>query len=330
MYGYEKDTQLTKETILTKISQEEIFEFIFERKLDFSQRYTNPLRPEDKEPGCKFEWYNGYLRLVDFATEQKSFNCFTMIMLKYKVTFQEALEIIHKNVKPTNTYEINNGFKKTKKEKFIISVKNKPYSKKGLLYWSKYLIYEKELIEDCVLEVEEVIYTSSTTQFITKVPENSITFSINIKDKFKIYSPLALDRYKWRTNFTENDIGGLDKLEETGEVLVITKSYKDYRVLKNNLKNQNIIWFQNEGMIPSKEICENLISRFKKIVLFFDNDKTGIDSMLKIQNLFNTIKDSTYITHIPIEYGVKDPSDLIYKEGQKDFIKIINKLKLIK
>ena len=53
---------------------------------------------------------------------------------------------------------------------------------------------------------------------------------------------------------------------------MITKSYKDYRVLRN--LGVNVTWFQNEGAFPDN--LDDIINDYKDVIVFFDNDFTGL------------------------------------------------------
>jgi len=58
------------------------------------ERFKNPFRLDPK-PGCFFQWYKGYLRLVDNG-DRKYFNmnCWDMVMEKHNCDFKEAKRIV--------------------------------------------------------------------------------------------------------------------------------------------------------------------------------------------------------------------------------------------
>ena len=122
-----------------------------------------------------------------------------------------------------------------------------------------------------------------------------------------------------------NDIGCYESLTQTGEKLVITKSYKDCRVLRN--LDLNSIWLQNEVTIPSRNIFEDLCNRFKKIFVIFDNDSTGLAFSKKIVDTINSIKAGVAInSSLPVYYsleGIKDSSDLVKNKGLEELTKFL-------
>ena len=153
-------------------------------------------------------------------------------------------------------------------------------------------------------------------------------------DKIKIYQPYG-GKYKWITNCDEDNIGNFDNLPPTGRELIIQKSYKDHRVLRNLEWGLNVIWFQNEGCVPSMDILVNLTQRFEYITIFFDNDEDGMKAAQKLCDIFNMIRESCARTvFLPKRrkhkqlYGdyLKDPGAFINKEGKQDFIKTLKQI----
>ena len=137
-------------------------------------------------------------------------------------------------------------------------------------------------------------------------------------------------RNRFLSNCTQNEIGGLEFLPDSGKNLIITKSYKDYRVLKN--QGLNVIWFQNEGMTPNKPILVELCKRFTYITVFFDNDETGIRESKKISELLNSYKGKAGQMYLPqalLHKGVKDPSDFYSKYGKELLIQFLEQKKLL-
>ena len=110
-------------------------------------------------------------------------------------------------------------------------------------------------------------------------------------------------------------------------MLIITKSYKDYRVLKN--QGLNVCWFQNEGQVPNRLILEELIKHKSKILVWFDNDTTGIGASNLVKDIINYIKPnlacSVVLDPKLLNVGIKDPSDLLKKKGKKELEIFINK-----
>ena len=195
-------------------------------------------------------------------------------------------------------------------------------------FWTQYGISKFQLIEDKVIPISAYqVYSKKLNKYVV-ITCSDITYAYtDFKDgKVKIYRPYNKE-FKWTTNCNMNDIGCYESLTQTGEKLVITKSYKDCRVLRN--LGLNSIWLQNEVAIPSRNIFEDLCKRFKKIFVIFDNDSTGLAFSKKIVDTINSIKAGVAInSSLPVYYsleGIKDSSDLVKNKGLEE---LTNFLKL--
>jgi hypothetical protein len=114
-------------------------------------------------------------------------------------------------------------------------------------------------------------------------------------------------------------IVGFKKLPSTGEILIITKSRKD-KICCNMLKYYSIST-QAETNILDPKLVDNIRPRFKYVIVFFDNDDTGIKTVDKI-----TLEYGFKSIIIPLEYKAKDLSELIGLRGEKEAKTILNNL----
>lgn len=334
MYGYEEYNNLTPEQILQKITQEQIFQFVFGHSINIEDRYKSPFR-RDRTPGCWFEWVNGILLFNDFGDKQRHRSCFKAVMDKYNVTLHTAIKIIckHFNLSESDLdyspIESTDKLNIIKSDKIpaIITYNNRDFNKEDAKFWSQFLITKDNLIEDNVYPVDR--FTIDSKGRVKVITPYTVCYSYPFGEKVKLYMPRNNPKFKWITNTSENDIGNIDNLEPTGKQLIITKSYKDHRVLKN-LGYKNVVWFQNEACVPNKQICVGLINRFEDIVVFYDNDKQGNLGSEKIVSLFNSVRgSSTRSVHLPIrKYKWKDPAEFINKEGKLELIRVLNKIGL--
>ena len=150
--------------------------------------------------------------------------------------------------------------------------------------------------------------------------------------RIKIYRPYGTSESKWFTNCTQNDIGGIDSVIFSSKDLLITKSYKDYRVVKN--LSINTVWFQNEGMIPNATILKFLCKKFKRIIIWFDNDEAGIRAAKLVASHIQSLFPGKVVIciHLDVDLlkeGIKDPSDLEAKKGKEKLINFCKSKKLL-
>lgn len=338
MYGYEDYLDITPEQILQKVNQEKIFEWVLKEPFEFGKhKYKSPFREHSNpEKGtCRFEQRaDGTILFVDFGDTITHRTCFRMVMDIYNCTLNEALKIIvsHFNLSKekyeyTSIIKSNQYIKTEQSSDTTITYDPIELTKKHKLYISQYLILPQHLIEDSVFPTNK-FYIQKPNKIRKTINVYTICFALDFIDAVKLYQPYSVD-YKFITNCNEDHIGNFDNLDEYGDELIITKSWKDHRVIRNLLFLKNVIYFQNEGMTPSFYILENLSKRFKFITIFFDNDETGIKAAIKLQNIFNKIKiGSCRIIYMPVSIGYKDPGAVVSKEGRTDTIKLFKTIGL--
>jgi len=342
MYGYSEYTDITVEQVLQKVTQQQIFELVLGSTFDFSGRYCSPLR-EDTKPDCRFEERpDGTILFVDFGerllTGKTHRTCFSMIMDYYSISLNEAIKLICGRFNlSTNSVDYPKSIHKVsydytiEKQETIITYEAKYPSKSDVLYWSQFLISIDNLTEDNVFCVRS--FNISNHKGKRKINAYKNVYAIDFIDAVKIYQPYN-NKYKWITNCNENHIGNIDNLPSMAEELIIQKSYKDYRVLKN-LDYSNIIWFHNEGCLPSMDILKNLTDRFKIITVFYDNDEDGVKAGEKLCTIFNSIRENcSRLVYLPRKrlhkklYGnyLKDPAEFIHREGKQDLVAILKQI----
>lgn len=334
---------ISKKDILKYVLEEDIFELVFGyRPVEF-EYVTSPFRT-DKSPGCWFERDIGTskLRFVDFANyrtikgiKMKNIDCFDAVQVFFKLpNFYKTLEFIKskllegKNVEHKILHIKPISIRKPKKEvKIYISTRD--FTNRDRIYWSKYGISKQNLIDDKVFPTSKYkLLNTRKGDFITKVNDVCYAYTEFKDERKKLYRPYQKGKGKFITNCIANDIGGIDKLIPFGRQLVIAKSYKDYRVLKN--KGLNVIWFQNEGMFPSLEILLSIVNRFTKVIVFFDNDNPGIIAANKLTDLINSHYPSKARSiYVPIMVNITDPSDLHKEKGELILHKFLKDNKII-
>lgn len=329
MYGYVEYFDLSPEHILQKVTQEQIFEIVFPKVYLGEVIYKSPLRT-DRNPRCFFEYHNDVLLFKDFGDKNRTHrSCFRMIMDKYNLTMREALKFIcnHFDLSHSSVdYEeviIEDDTEIVRKTPLHIDFLSKEYTSQDKKYWSQYLIYPDQLLEDGVHSVDKLILNN-----VAK-PVYGLCYAYTFpEDKVKIYRPYAPPKYKWMTNCNNNIVGNIHNISQRGKKLIVAKAYKDSRVIRN-LGIKDVIWFQNEGQVPNDMINIDLITRYEEIVFLYDNDEPGIAAGQKLADIYNGYRNGCAKgIYLPKECGYKDPSDFICKEGKQDLINVFKELEL--
>lgn len=346
MYGYSNYVPLNKQEVLKRAGQDEIFEIALGYKPKEYQYVTSPFREDDTHPGAYFEFYQGKLHFIDWADPMRShYDCFNAIEKVCKTkNFHQTLTLINKRLKlglgtsyhslKGESHKAPDSVKKERPPKTPrdIEFKTRMFnSVKDGNFWGKYNISRENLLEDNVFPIIWFkVYSKKLNKKVVIRPSTP-AYAINVNGRIKIYTPDAKGIGKWVTNCTENDIGSADALPDFGDKLVITKSYKDCRVLRN--LGICSVWIQNEGMIPSADVLLPLISRFNEVFVLFDNDSTGLLAGDKIVSFINGyFKDKSRKVYLPIELlrdNIKDPSDLVDKKDEEDLVEFLMKNEIL-
>lgn len=328
---------ISKEKILQYLTEEDIFEFVFGHKPVEFEYITSPFR-EDNNPGCWFSYsIQGKLRFTDFGNpnivngiNMLNIDCFDAIQIYFKLgNFYQTLEFLKDKI-INGSGGLESSFTKNtskKKERVIININARDFEGKDKRFWKPYGITKNQLIEDKVFPVNKMGLLNAKYGDVIKRLTTSCYAYTNFQDRRKkLYLPFRKGSQRFITNCNANDIGEIKTLPMSGDMLVISKSYKDCRVIKN--MGYDSIWFQNEGMIPSNQILLSLARRFKYMAVLFDNDEAGINAGKKVTNKINTLFNRKAMhVHLPeylLEDNISDPSDMYKLKGPrhlKQFLK---------
>jgi len=319
---------LSKENILKFITEEEIFRKYIKYDFKINEIFSAPYR-KDNHPsfGIYFNIYNNRLMFKDLGKKIGG-DCFSYVMLIFNCDFWEACKIINNDFKLNlGTFHVNmdkiikdeENEPKTK-EKRIISIDKQEFTEQDLLWWDNYGISEQTLKYFNVFSVK--------TLYINKVFKRAYTKAYPIyayyfprTGNYKIYIPNENKWNKWDTNANNNwDIQGYDQLPEKGDIIYITKSMKDVMVLYE--LGYSSVATHGEGQWFNPDFFRHLKGRFKKIILFYDHDESGIECTQKILNEYNDYELSCIFTPTNLE---KDISDYVKNKGKEEGKRIIDK-----
>lgn len=313
---------ISKESILSLVTQEQIFELVFKFKPVEYEYVVSPLRNDDV-PGCWFSLHdNGILYFVDFGNGRRHSDCFNIVQDYFKLpNFYLTLEYIFNSLirgkEELKPIEAKRDIQRDVKKKVKLLIEARAFDGRDYQFWSQYGIRKKDLIEDRVFPIHR-LYALNTKTGSHSIECRDIAYSYNDfpDSRKKIYFPLREGKRRFITNCSQNDVGGINSLLSYGSELIITKGYKDYRVLKNHGKN--VVWFQNEGMIPNDLILNKLVKPYLNVIVWFDNDQPGITASEKVKQHINTMFPSKaknlWLPERGLDLGIKDPSDCRAKD----------------
>lgn len=293
--------------------------------------HRSPLR-EDARPTCAFYRNNrGDLIFKDFGNGFSG-NFISVVMCKFGCSFYMALQIIANDfgiIKRDNMEQnvtkikyTNTVFDETKSA--IIQVQIREFQQYELNYWGHYGINPSTLKKFKVYSAQNVFLNGN---LFTYERDNQLVFGYygGIKsgiEQWRIYYP-EKRKYRFISNWKSTQLQGAAQLpKEGGDYLVITKSLKDVMALYEF--NIPAIAPISENVFVTEIQYKKLLSKFKNIILLYDNDLPGISSANKIRKNFSDV----LVTYIPRRYHVKDFSDFRKKYGRQKTLGLIEEFKM--
>lgn len=315
--------KITKEFILSKINQESILAHYLKIPIESKKLYRSPFR-SDKNPTCAlYKAKSGILYFHDFATNDQ-YNCFTVVMKLYNCDFHKALDIIAQDfglIKKNFTPSLMKIIPEIKqKELSIIQTEIKPFSEQELQWWNSFGITEKILKRFHVYSLKSLFLNGQLSNI--SIEKNPMYGYYGGKkddiDLWRIYFPMKKN-FRFLSNWDSKKIQGFKELPKEGNLLIITKSMKDVMTLYS--LGIPAIAPNSETLFVSDNVLNQLKSRFKNIIVFYDNDRPGKYNLAKIRKLYPELN----YFFIPNDYEAKDISDFYKKYGRNKTIEFVKK-----
>lgn len=322
--------EVTKEFILSRINEYDIFKYYIPNFDSIGKKFSSPFR-KDRDPSCCIREYNGNLFMRDFAFN-KSYGFEALVMEMYSLNYNQALDKISNDFNLYKTPEckilknkyIENQTNKKSNVKTIIHIKVRKWDKNiDYDYWNSNGINIKTLIKFKVFPITKLWINHISIK--CKYPTYAYYFKKNYE--FKILTPSIEGDGKWYSNTTSNTLQGYEQLPKNGDLLIITSSLKDAMFLSQ--RGYNSVAPQSESSIINEELIKELKSRFKKIILFYDNDGNinPLPEEPKKGKYWSNVNSLKYnIPKIELPGEEKDITDYYKNNGEESTMKIFKQL----
>lgn len=319
---------ITKELIYSHITSLDIFQYYCNNFKEIGVHFNSELR-QDKNASCQIDWIRGDLMYSDFG-DIKGIRAVDYVMLKYNLKYYEALEKIYYNLN-LNKYDLGNfkrnnscsishnvhynnelGRQAVLSKPTTIRIKKRNWLQRDKEYWyDKYHISKNTLQKFKISPISHFWIDSrklDNQMFIA----DELTYSYdfyweNGVFRRKIYQPEHKGFGKWWSNGGAV-VAGEGMLPYSGDLLIISKALKDVMCLYE-MKITAIAPTSEENFLPEQYLLKQK-KRFKNIILFLDQDETGVKRSKILSEKWNI----PYIL-IPEEYGIKDISDYVHIKG---------------
>lgn len=287
---------LDKTYLLSKVTQEQIFEYYLQTKVETGCLMKTPtvIRPADEDPTFSFYYSdNGKLRARDWAGYFWG-DCFDIVayVLHINASDKKSFAIIldriardfklHKYANSTSIYSgntVDNREASPKpKSKTIIQFQPRNWNRIDADFWLAGNINSKLLEKGKVFACQYIWVNSQLIyNFVPKDPAYAYFFNQN---DIKIYFPTR-ENYRFLSNTSY--LQGIDILEPS-EIGLITKSYKDVLSLKSF--NIQAIAPSSETVPISKEQWNTVKHYCNHWFSLMDFDRTGILMARKLRELY--------------------------------------------
>lgn len=315
MFNYTFEPKITKEFLLSKNNEETYMTYYLGIPVK-KGLFKSPLRSDNHVTCSFFRGKSGNLYFKDFASGK----CLTfegVVMEKYNCNYHTALKIIAKDFGYTKDSSVKKVAVKIQpkfdeEKQTFIQIEAKDFSESELKWWGSFGITKDILYKFKVYSCNTVFLNGNIyAQSAQHSPIYGYYFGKkeNI-EQWRIYMPKRKE-FRFIGNVPTKTIQGYKQLVKSGKLVVITKSMKD--CLSMYSCGISAIAPNSETQFVSEKVLEDLKKRFKYIVVFFDNDKAGIQNMKKLKKLHPELN----FFFIPRHLNAKDFSDFYALYGRE-------------
>lgn len=323
---------LTVDNILLKTDEYTIFKYYCKGFQDVGKMFSSPLR-EDPDPSAIVSPYHGNLIFRDFGLG-KSFKPIEFVSYLFKLNFKDTLERINfdlglglhsdSNVIRVPQIQLKSDYipLATDKTDTIFQIHSIPHTNETYKYWEEFSWTPSMLDLAKIRNIDAFWVEKNDKYYFNTSRQLSFSYDyywINGVFKRKIYLPNNSNRFYTNADYTI--IQGWDLLPKNGDdILFITSSLKDIGPLMR--LGYSACAPNNEQMfLPEDKFWGKLKPRFKRIIVYLDNDSVGITNALKwaekyqIEAIWN-----------PLRCLHKDQSDYWKAEGGREFNYLLKSL----
>lgn len=287
----------------------------------------NPIRNE-QNPSLGFYTRDGVkIYWKDFATEERG-GIKDLLSKLWHCDYHKVLDRIASDFNDDQTYNVGNQINPTHSshislnEDVELKVKTRDWRSYDIKYWESYGISLEWLKFAEVYPVSHKIIVKNNKQYTFGVDKYAYAFVEHKENKvtLKLYQPFNKNGYKWCNKHDRSVISLWNKIPDKGSKLVICSSLKDALCLWANTGIPTLA-LQGEGYSMSETARNQLIGRYDKIYIIFDNDDAGIKNGIRLAS-------ETGFTNIEIPQfeGGKDISDYYKTNGKEEFTRMFTNL----
>ena len=218
---------------------------------------------------------------IDFATKERG-STFDILSQLWGYNYMETLAKIANDI-PKFTTKISNikmNDNKTPRVSRLNSTelqcRVRDWASYDIEYWKSYGITLEWLKYAEVYPISHKIIIKGGRKYVFGADKYAYAYVEHKDNKtfIKIYQPLNKNGYKWTSNIDRSVWSLWTKIPREADNLIISSSMKDCLNISCNL-HIPAICLQGEGYIPKPHVMQDLKNRYKRIIVFYDNDYTN-------------------------------------------------------
>jgi len=275
--------------------------------IEIGKNISSPLRYGDTDPSFRLYSTSKGLKFIDFGTGEKGTIINFVSLLKGLNIIDSCFDIIGDSVSP---YLLSSGITIPKKEYKTkeVRVKVRKPDSEDVKIWEEWGITKNTLLKFNVYPIERfwidiTMYSCPTKSYAYAFPEG-----------WKIYRPFE-KTMRFVSGIREHQ--GIHLLPDTGDVLIIQKSYKDVMFMYEC--GYNSFAPNSESIIVTEDLMNIIRPRFKYIFIWGDNDEQG-------RKFCNLHSEKHGIIPLFNDDDCKDPTDSCKKYGKVYAMEMVNRI----
>jgi len=332
-YDYVPEPEIDKEYILSRVSQEEIFEYYLGVEVQTSKHIRSPLR-EDKHPTCNFSYHGGKLYFMDWALFNSPKDCFNIVMYMYDLDFWDALDKIASDfnlIEKDEDPQLNFKFEASQSDPddsstpTLIEVKKQDFTKTDIDYLTQYEITRETCNKFKIFSLKQIWLNRDRIYFYNS-DDPALGYYFGTKNGVQMWKIYFYKRARFRFLCNTNRPQGYAQLPDKGEYCVITKSLKDVMSLYEF--DINAIAPQSESVLPKRNLIKEIKRKFEQVVSLYDFDRTGVSTASRLYDEYSIyplfLTNGRFGTK---DYGAKDFSDYVANNSSEKVEELINQAK---
>lgn len=294
---------LDKSSLLSKLDDYSIFCYYIEQvfpniDLIVGDNIRSPLREDDSNPSFRIYERDDKLLFTDYGNKNQTGDVIKFVQLLFGISHRDAIQRIAADFGYRESRDkalpVAPVLKRVIKPKKEMTIVTKPFTQEGLAFWNKFHITELTLNRYNVFEVDWVFWDD------VPMKPKQLAFGYRIGKYWKLYTPSDKE-HKFVSYFPVNYVEGYMQLAYKRPLLIITKSTKDVMVLHE--MGYEAISPQSESVVISQKLLTQLESKYKDIIILFDNDNKHNGDLYPYHRIEIPVKYAKDISDLARDYG---------------------------